>query len=405
MGAGRPRDLRGRRTLPRPRRRRQPALPRGAGDLHPARTQRRPAGQDPRDRRGVLHPPRLPRRRSRPAHPRRDREQGAGRGRRRLAGDRRPDHVQGQRHGLGVLQHRPGEAPHPRAGRAVREPSGLRPRAPGSRDRRRRPGPAGAVVAAGQDDHPARRATWSPTSSSGTDARRPRPNSTTSRSGPPWRRGRPSTSHAPSPSSVGSGRRRPTRCWDAAGRHACWPAHFVRRPLPVRVVDEARLQALAANVVSVVQRHRSWWQPWHVRAEALRQVRMVERARARVRSGAGRRPVAGAVLGAAHPGRGRDQRAGGAAASGRQLGVHGGRLGDLHLAADPGRRDPAARPRRPAGRHGGRRAVDQPGAAGRARQRRRAELRPGGPGAQDGVVRRSRCSWRSRRPVPARRRR
>lgn len=45
------------------------------------------------------------------------------------------------------------------------------------------------------------------------------------------------------------------------------------RSRPVRVVDEARLQALAANVVSVVQRHRSWWQPWHIRAEALRQVR------------------------------------------------------------------------------------------------------------------------------------
>ena len=42
----------------------------------------------------------------------------------------------------------------------------------------------------------------------------------------------------------------------------------------MRVVDERRLQALAANVVSVVQRHRSWWQPWHVRAEALRQVRI-----------------------------------------------------------------------------------------------------------------------------------
>jgi len=51
---------------------------------------------------------------------------------------------------------------------------------------------------------------------------------------------------------------------------------LTRRPLPERVIDEAWLQALAANVVSVVQRHRSWWQPWHLRAEALRQVRMVE---------------------------------------------------------------------------------------------------------------------------------
>ena len=88
------------------------------------------------------------------------------------------------------------------------------------------------------------------------------------------------------------------------------------------------------------------------------------RARARVGPGPGCRPVAGALLGAAHPGRGRDQRAGGAAASGRQLGVHGGRLGDLHLAADPGRGVAAACSRRPAGRHGGRRAVDQPGAVG-----------------------------------------
>ncbi|MCC6497735.1 MAG: relaxase domain-containing protein [Propionibacteriaceae bacterium] len=56
-------------------------------------------------------------------------------------------------------------------------------------------------------------------------------------------------------------------------------SHMLARVLrprvrPVRVVDERRLQALAANVVSVVQRHRSWWQPWHVRAEALRQVRI-----------------------------------------------------------------------------------------------------------------------------------
>ena len=51
---------------------------------------------------------------------------------------------------------------------------------------------------------------------------------------------------------------------------------LTRRPLPERVIDEAWLQALATNVVSVVQRHRSWWQPWHIRAEALRQVRMVE---------------------------------------------------------------------------------------------------------------------------------
>jgi len=56
-------------------------------------------------------------------------------------------------------------------------------------------------------------------------------------------------------------------------------SHMLARVLrprvhPERVVDERRLQALAANVVSVVQRHRSWWQPWHVRAEALRQVRI-----------------------------------------------------------------------------------------------------------------------------------
>lgn len=51
---------------------------------------------------------------------------------------------------------------------------------------------------------------------------------------------------------------------------------LARRPLPTRVIDEAWLQALATNVVSVVQRHRSWWQPWHIRAEALRQVRRAE---------------------------------------------------------------------------------------------------------------------------------
>lgn len=43
-----------------------------------------------------------------------------------------------------------------------------------------------------------------------------------------------------------------------------------------RPVDDEWLQATAANVVSVVQRHRSWWQPWHVRAEALRQVRTAD---------------------------------------------------------------------------------------------------------------------------------
>lgn len=48
------------------------------------------------------------------------------------------------------------------------------------------------------------------------------------------------------------------------------------RPLPARVIDEARLKALATSVVSVVQRHRSWWQPWHIRAEALRQVRQAQ---------------------------------------------------------------------------------------------------------------------------------
>ena len=42
----------------------------------------------------------------------------------------------------------------------------------------------------------------------------------------------------------------------------------------VQLVDEGWLQATAAQVVSVVQRHRSWWQSWHVKAEALRQVRM-----------------------------------------------------------------------------------------------------------------------------------
>jgi hypothetical protein len=49
-----------------------------------------------------------------------------------------------------------------------------------------------------------------------------------------------------------------------------------RSPLPSRTIDEAWLQRLAANVVSVVQRNRSWWQPWHIRAEALRQVRRAE---------------------------------------------------------------------------------------------------------------------------------
>ncbi len=49
-----------------------------------------------------------------------------------------------------------------------------------------------------------------------------------------------------------------------------------RRPLPALVINEVWLQALATNVVSVVQRHRSWWQPWHIRAEALRQVRRAE---------------------------------------------------------------------------------------------------------------------------------
>ena len=51
---------------------------------------------------------------------------------------------------------------------------------------------------------------------------------------------------------------------------------LARTPLPARVIDEAWLQTLATNVVAVVQRHRSWWQPWHIRAEALRQVRRVE---------------------------------------------------------------------------------------------------------------------------------
>lgn len=49
-----------------------------------------------------------------------------------------------------------------------------------------------------------------------------------------------------------------------------------RTPLPSRTIDEAWLRRLAANVVSVVERHRSWWQPWHIRAEALRQVRRFE---------------------------------------------------------------------------------------------------------------------------------
>mgnify|MGYP000853116990 CR=1 FL=1 len=51
---------------------------------------------------------------------------------------------------------------------------------------------------------------------------------------------------------------------------------LTRRPLPSRTIDEAWLQRLADNVVSVVQRNRSWWQPWHIRAEALRQVRRFE---------------------------------------------------------------------------------------------------------------------------------
>ncbi|HEY3410025.1 MAG TPA: MobF family relaxase [Propionicimonas sp.] len=42
----------------------------------------------------------------------------------------------------------------------------------------------------------------------------------------------------------------------------------------VQLVDEGWLLATAAGVVSVLERHRSWWQPCHVSAEALRQVRV-----------------------------------------------------------------------------------------------------------------------------------
>ena len=107
------------------------------------------SGERHRVGRRRVHPPRQPGRGPRPAHPRRGRQQGpdpAG----SLVVDRRAGAARGGDRGLGDLQHRPGNPPHPPAGGAVRGPAGPGPvQAAGPRDRRtstRRCSPGGRLA-------------------------------------------------------------------------------------------------------------------------------------------------------------------------------------------------------------------------------------------------------------------
>ncbi len=167
--------------------------------------------------------------------------------------------------------------------------------------------------------------------------------------------------------------------------------HAALHPVPGDrlVPTRAWLEDAAKRVVAVVQRDRSTWQTWHLRAEALRRVRAVEvpSAARRNRRQPARRPSPD-LLRRAHPARSRRaRRTRSVAAGGRGQRLHGRRVAAVHLERDPGRRSPPGRRGRTARRHGRADASARHRPAGGRRQRRPAEPRTGPAGPRDGHLR------------------
>ena len=276
VGGRRPRHRRRDRTSPPGRGPGRPGLHRGPRPVHPAGHQRGPPGQRHRPGRGRVHPPRLPRRRPRPAHPRRRRQQGPNPGW-AVAEHRRPGAVQGQRRRLRDLQHRPRGPPARRPRPPLRTPP--------------RPDSRGRPVREITGIDPRLLQAWS-TRRAGIEVRQAEL----------ARQFRADHHRPPTPvESIRLAQQATLETRDAKqeprplpAQRATWArqaAEVLGGPDQVRAmldttltpaqhggdrVDAAWVRHTATRVLDEVQARRAHWQPWHVRAEALRQVRTAD---------------------------------------------------------------------------------------------------------------------------------
>ena len=365
---------------------------RGARLVHPDRRERGPAGGRPRAGGGGVHPPGQPGRRPGSAHPCRGGEQGPN-PRRALAVHRRPGAVQGHRHRLGDLQHRPGNPPprHPR--RPVRRtPEPGSAEAAGAGDRRRRPptqpalvDPAGAHRGpAGRARHrvpapprPAAHPGRSPAAGAAGHAGDPRPETRTPQPGR-------ATRHLACPSRRGSRRRRPGPGRWSTGRTGTdrsaasrsielWIARAAERVLAAVEERRADLAGLA--------RPRRGATPGPGRRGDRRPGRGSWSTGSSTRSStAGRCPWPDPPTGSPNPPLLR--RADGAS-------VYTVAGADLYTSTrGPGRRTTPPPRRRPHDGRTSRPGGGRCGVVGDGRQRHRVERRPGRLGASDGHLRR-----------------